>query len=484
MVAKSERKKVKKNNTCSSDNISDKPVQEAIWEFDYAGIKYVEDQDLTPKKIVGYLNKYVVGQSDAKKKVAIAFRYRQRRICVSGSLGKDITPKNILMIGPTGVGKTEIARRLSKISGGPFIKVEATKFTEIGYVGKDVDSIIRDLVEVAISNVKDAKRTESEEQAKSVAVERIIDVLVGDATHDDGVREIFREKFHSGDLDDKEIEIKVKDSPNLSNVMPSFELPGGHVASIGNVGDMLNKVFGNVNSEKTKLKKMQVNHAFKTLVDEEVEASLDQDEIIRTALYMTTNFGIVFLDEVDKIVARKLDARSDISKEGVQRDLLPLLEGTTVNTKYGPVQTDHILFVASGAFHYSNPSDLLPEFQGRLPIRVELQSLKSEDFVKILKDTESSLLKQYVALFATERISVRFTESAILKIAKFTEKVNAEVLDLGARRLHTIVEKIFDDINFPSDTEVLKSEYLIDELCVENALKNVIEKTDLSKFIL
>lgn len=478
VVEKRKVKKVEKDVKCSSKKLKN----EEIWSFSYDGIKYIDDEILTPKKIVDHLNKYVVGQFEAKKKVAIAFRYRQRRICVSGSLGNDITPKNILMIGPTGVGKTEIARRLSKISGGPFIKVEATKFTEIGYVGKDVDSIIRDLIEVAISNVKEAKRKDCEAYARDVATEKIIDVLISPDA-DDEMREIFRAKFNSGELDDKEIEIKVKDSANFGS-LPSFELPGGHIASIGNMGDVLGKVFGNMNSEKTKLKTMKVKHAFTILVDEEIEATLDQDEIIRKALYMTANFGIVFLDEVDKIVARRLDARSDISKEGVQRDLLPLLEGTTVSTKYGTVQTDHILFIASGAFHCASPSDLLPEFQGRLPIRVELQSLKYDDFVKILKDTESSLLKQYIALFATERIKILFTESAIEKIAKFTEKVNAEVLDLGARRLHTIIEKIFDDINFPVEGDVLKEEYLIDEICVENALKDVVEKTDLSKFIL
>ncbi|AIL65260.1 ATP-dependent protease ATPase subunit HslU [Rickettsiales bacterium Ac37b] len=438
-----------------------------------------DSKNLTPQAIVAELNRFIIGQLAAKKAVAIALRNRWRRKQVPEPLRDEIVPKNILMIGPTGVGKTEIARRLAKLANAPFIKIEATKFTEVGYVGRDVDSIIRDLVEISINIIRQKLRKEVYEKAKNATEERILDTLVGDTASLE-TREKFKTLLQEGKLQDKEIEIQVKES---AQSMPTFDIPGipGGQMGVINVGEMLNKTLGL--GGRTKNKKMTVLDAYGVLMAEESDKLLDEDKIISQAIDMVENEGIVFIDEIDKIAARYEAKGGEVSREGVQRDLLPLIEGTTVSTKYGSVKTDYILFIASGAFHMAKPSDLLPELQGRLPIRVELKALTHEDMVSILKEPETSLLKQYEALLATENINLTFTTDGINELARIATIVNQDVENIGARRLHTILEKLLDEISFNASEES-GAKIVIDEQYVKNKLDNILQYSDLSKFIL
>lgn len=436
---------------------------------------------LTPSQIVNELNRFIVGQEKAKKVVAIALRNRCRRKRLEGNLRNEIVPKNILMIGSTGVGKTEIARRLAKLTNSPFYKIEATKFTEVGYVGRDVESIIRDLVEIAVNTEKTLAKTEVDINAREKAIERILDSLVGKTSISE-TREKFKEKILNGELDDTEIEISVADTTPVGG--GSFEIPGMPGASMGvlNLGDMIGRALG---SSKTKTKKMLVKDAMAIIIPEESEKLIDQEKIIQQAINLAENDGIVFIDEIDKIASTGSSGakNAEISREGVQRDLLPLIEGTTVNTKYGPVKTDHILFIASGAFHIAKPSDLLPELQGRLPMRVELNSLTKDDMIKILLEPETSLIKQYSALIGTEDVHLEFAASAIEKIADYAITVNLEVEDIGARRLHTILENLLEDISFEA-SEMKDKKITIDDKFVENQLSKIITNLDLAKFVL
>ena len=431
---------------------------------------------LSPREIVSELDRYVVGQNKAKRAVAIALRNRWRRQALTGDMRDEVLPKNILMIGPTGVGKTEISRRLSKLAEAPFVKVEATRFTEVGYVGRDVEQIIRDLLEIAIAMEKVKKRKEVHAKAQKLAEERVLDALVGNKASV-ATRESFRKRLRDGDLDDNEIEI----ATNESNNMPSFEIPGMPGANIGmiNIGDMLGKSMGG----KTKKKKMTVKESHEILLNEEADKLIEQDKIIKSAKNVTENNGIVFLDEIDKISGRTDRVGGDVSREGVQRDLLPLIEGTTVSTKYGPVKTDHILFIASGAFQLAKPSDLLPELQGRLPIRVELDALTSGDFKRILKEPDNSLIKQYKALLKTENVDLEFSEDGIETIANLATEVNSSVENIGARRLHTIIERILDEISFTA-TDRSGEKIVIDSKYVKENLGQLVKDNDLSKFIL
>jgi ATP-dependent HslUV protease ATP-binding subunit HslU len=432
--------------------------------------------DFSPREIVSELDRHIVGQNDAKRAVAIALRNRWRRKQLEGIMREEVMPKNILMIGPTGVGKTEIARRLARLANAPFIKVEATKFTEIGYVGRDVDQMIRDLVESGIGMVKAARRKGVEAQAQLNAEARVIDALVG-ANASETTRESFRKKLRAGELDDKEIEIQVADTGGI----PSFDIPGmpGSSASVINISDMLGKAFGG----RTKSRRMTVKASHELLLAEESDKLLDQEQIVQEAIDAVENNGIVFLDEIDKICARSERQGADVSREGVQRDLLPLIEGTTVSTKHGPVKTDHILFIASGAFHLAKPSDLLPELQGRLPIRVELKALGKDDFERILTEPEASLIKQYKALLATEGVTLEFTVDGITAIAGIAAETNAAIENIGARRLHTVLERVLDEVSFAA-TDRSGETVTVDAAYVDKHVGDLAKNADLSKFIL
>ncbi len=438
-----------------------------------------EDQSmvssLSPREIVSELDRYVIGQNGAKRAVAIALRNRWRRQALKGDMRDEVLPKNILMIGPTGVGKTEISRRLSKLAEAPFVKVEATRFTEVGYVGRDVEQIIRDLLEIAIAIEKERMRKEVYAKAQLAAEERVLDTLVGNKASI-ATRESFRKRLRNGDLDDNEIEIEV----NEASGMPSFEIPGMPGANVGmiNISEMLGKA-----GKKGKKKKMKVKESHEILIAEESDKMIEQDSIIKIAKTSTENNGIVFLDEIDKVSARGDRVGGDVSREGVQRDLLPLIEGTTVNTKHGPIKTDHILFIASGAFQLAKPSDLLPELQGRLPIRVELSALTSNDFKRILEEPDNSLIKQYKALLQTEKVTLEFTKDGIEAIAALATEINASIENIGARRLHTIIERVLDDISFTA-TDRSGEKVIIDKNYVVKNLGELTKDTDLTKFIL
>ncbi len=432
--------------------------------------------EMTPKEIVSELDRFVIGQAEAKRSVAIALRNRWRRQQLDEGMQSEVYPKNILMIGPTGVGKTEISRRLAKLANAPFIKVEATKFTEIGYVGRDVEQIIRDLVEIAVNLVKERMRESVYEQAHSAAEERVVNALAGESARE-STRSMIKEKLRKGDFDSKEIELELSDN---SNPMQMFDIPGQPGMGMGmmNLGD----IFGSIGG-RTKKRKIKVGDSHRILVEEEADKLIDIDQVQKDALYAVENSGIVFLDEIDKVAHSSNRGGADISREGVQRDLLPLIEGTTISTKYGSVNTDHILFIASGAFHVSKPSDLLPELQGRLPIRVNLRDLTKEDFKRILLEPDNALTKQSTALMKTENLTVVFTDDAIDRISELAAEVNKNVENIGARRLHTIMEKLLDDLSFTApdrngETIEINRDY------VDQRLKEVVTSTDLNRFML
>jgi ATP-dependent HslUV protease ATP-binding subunit HslU len=433
--------------------------------------------NFSPREIVSELDRFIVGQREAKRAVAIALRNRWRRLRLEGAMRDEVMPKNILMIGPTGCGKTEISRRLAKLAGAPFLKVEATKFTEVGYVGRDVEQIVRDLVEIGISLVRDRKRKSHEAKAQLAAEERVLDALVG-AGASVSTRDSFRRRLRDGELDDKEIEVEIA---SASPSMPLFELPNMPGASVGaiSIGDIFGKGFG----QRAKPRRMTVKDSYEPLLAAEADKLLDQDQLVREAIQEVESNGIVFLDEIDKICAREGRIGGDVSREGVQRDLLPLIEGTTVTTKHGAVKTDHILFIASGAFHISRPSDLLPELQGRLPIRVELAPLTEEDFRRILTETEASLIKQYVALMRTEGVELSFSDDAIAALARVAAQVNGSVENIGARRLQTVMERVLDEISY-SAPDRSGERIFIDAAFVERNVGDLAKNADLSRFIL
>jgi ATP-dependent HslUV protease ATP-binding subunit HslU len=434
--------------------------------------------DFSPREIVSELDRFIVGQNDAKRAVAIALRNRWRRLQLDDRLREEVLPKNILMIGPTGVGKTEISRRLAKLAGAPFLKVEATKFTEVGYVGRDVEQIVRDLVEVAITLTREKKRKDVAAKAQKSAEERVVDALVG-ANASAATKDAFRKKLRTGELDDKEIEIEVQAS---GGGMPLFEIPGMPGAQMGaiNIGD----IFGKMGGGRTKTRRVTVHESYEILVNEESDKLLDTDQLTQEAIKAVENNGIVFLDELDKICVREgRVGGADVSREGVQRDLLPLIEGTTVATKHGSVKTDHILFIASGAFHISKPSDLLPELQGRLPIRVELKPLTRDDMRRILTEPEASLIKQYIALMATEGVTLEISEDAIDAVADVAVAVNSSVENIGARRLQTVMERVLDDVSF-SAPDRSGDTVKIDAAYVQQHVGDLAKNADLSRFIL
>jgi len=434
--------------------------------------------NFSPREIVSELDRFIVGQNDAKRAVAIALRNRWRRQQLSDDLREEVLPKNILMIGPTGVGKTEISRRLAKLANAPFIKIEATKFTEVGYVGRDVESIVRDLVEQAILMTREKRRKEVTAQAEIRAEARVLDALVGEGASE-GTRASFRDKLRAGELDDKEVEIEVSDAGGLQ--LPAMDIPGMPGAQMGMIN--LNDIFGKAFGGQTKKRRMTVAESYDVLISDEADKLLDDEKVVHEALNAVENDGIVFLDEIDKITARSDRQGADVSREGVQRDLLPLIEGTTVVTKHGAVKTDHILFIASGAFHLAKPSDLLPELQGRLPIRVELNALTREDFGRILREPENSLIRQYTALMGTEGVTLRFTEGALDTLAELSAEINQSVENIGARRLHTVMERLLDEISFTAPDRG-GEEIEIDEAMVRERLEELTKNADLSKFIL
>ncbi len=432
----------------------------------------------TPREIVSELDRFIVGQNSAKRAVAIALRNRWRRQQIMGSLKEEVLPKNILMIGPTGVGKTEIARRLAKLADAPFIKVEATKFTEVGYVGRDVEQIIRDLLEISISNNKENLKKEVKARAEVSAEKRVVDALVGSSATAQ-TKEKFKKMLRNGELDKQEIEIELLS--NSSSPMKSMEIPGmpGGMMGMINLGEIFGKGFG----QKKEKRKLTVKESYEFLLNEESDKLIDNDNLIKRAIDNVEQDGIVFIDEIDKICGKNSRGTAEVSREGVQRDLLPLIEGSTVSTKYGSVKTDHILFIASGAFHVAKPADLLPELQGRLPNRVELSALNQKDFIRILKEPENNLIKQYIELIATEGVTLKFSENAISEIAKIATQVNDEVENIGARRLHTILEKVLDDISF-SASEKKMGEIKVDDEYVKKQIGDIYKDNDLSKFIL
>ena len=434
--------------------------------------------DLTPREIVSELDRFIIGQKDAKRAVAVALRNRWRRKQLSDDLREEVYPKNILMIGPTGVGKTEISRRLAKLAKAPFIKVEATKFTEVGYVGRDVEQIVRDLVDSAIAMTRDMMRDEVKANAHAAAEDRVISAIAGEDARE-GTREMFRKKLKTGELDDTVIELDVADTSNPMGGM--FDIPGQPGGQMGmmNIGDLFGKALGG----RTTKRRMTVAQSYEVLISEEADKLLDDETVTRAALEAVEQNGIVFLDEIDKVCARQETRGGDVSREGVQRDLLPLIEGTTVSTKHGPVKTDHILFIASGAFHIAKPSDLLPELQGRLPIRVELRALTEEDFVRILTETDNALTRQYTALMETEEVTVSFTEDGIASLAKIAADVNQSVENIGARRLYTIMERVFEELSFTApDQSGLKVS--VDAEFVEKNLGELTKSADLSRYVL
>ncbi|MBT5766807.1 MAG: ATP-dependent protease ATPase subunit HslU [Kordiimonadaceae bacterium] len=432
----------------------------------------------SPREIVSELDRYIIGQKQAKRAVAIALRNRWRRQQLKDQMKEEVLPKNILMIGPTGVGKTEISRRLAKLANAPFVKVEATKFTEVGYVGRDVEQIIRDLMELSISLIREKKKKTVGSKAELAAEERVLDALVGETASAE-TRQKFRKMLREGELDEKEIEVDVVE--NQSSSMPSFDIPGMPGASMGmlNLGDILGGQLG----QKTEKKKMTVADAHDVLVGDEADKLIDEEGIIREAIETTEQSGIVFIDEIDKIAGRANKNSGEVSREGVQRDLLPLIEGCTVSTKHGKIKTDHILFIASGAFSVAKPSDLLPELQGRLPIRVELDALTEDDFKHILIEPDFSLIKQYVALLGTEEITLNFTDDGIAEIAHMSAHINENVENIGARRLHTVLERILDEISFEA-TDMAATEVTIDAKYIKDHIGNLVDTSDLSKFIL
>lgn len=442
-------------------------------------VKQKNNMGLRPSEIVAELDRYIIGQNAAKKAVAVALRNRYRRMLIEEPMRSEIVPKNILLRGPTGVGKTEIARKLAKLADAPFIKVEATKFTEVGYVGRDVESIIRDLAEIAVRSTKQKAKKKIEQQAREKAIERILDAVVGKNASPE-TREKFTDKINEGKLDNTEIEIAVADNAPVGG--GAFEIPGMPGAAMGvlNISDMLGKAFG---GEKTKVKKLTVKSALEVITSEESDKMIEEEKITQDALRSVENDGIVFLDEIDKITSRGESRGGEVSREGVQRDLLPLIEGTNVVTKYGTIKTDHILFIASGAFHLSKPSDLLPELQGRLPIRVDMSPLTKEDFIKILVEPEYSLIKQYVSLINTEDVELTFEKDAIEAIADYAATFNIEIEDIGARRLHTILEKLLEDISFEAG-ESQTGKILINKEFVEKQMTGLVKNRDLAKFIL